>query len=197
LLAWHPRLLKGAWQEPKRSVVGLVILSLFTVANFAFGWKYGVEYQGTAYVTALLFLNVAALAAAWFLLSAGNHDSVLPRQDANRNSFRQSAIVYLSGKSVESGRLSKLSAAPRGSLPRLRGWRLQLILPSHLQGARGAYEGGTRSGKVCSPSAPTARRVRSHVDWFETRRHQCEQARAAQSDTTIRGSRRIISRSIV
>jgi hypothetical protein len=68
LLSWHPKLLRGAWHVPKRSVAGLVILSVLTAADFCFGWEYGIKYQGTGYTFALMFLNTAAVGVSWALL---------------------------------------------------------------------------------------------------------------------------------
>jgi hypothetical protein len=68
LLAWHPRLLAGADEVPRRSPVGLVLISILTVADLAFGWQYGVKYQGKPYTMALVLLNAVAMGVAWVLL---------------------------------------------------------------------------------------------------------------------------------
>jgi hypothetical protein len=68
LLAWHPCLTVGADFVPRRSLVGLLVLSALAVAHFVFGWDYGMKYQGKVYVTALLVLNVAALITTWAAL---------------------------------------------------------------------------------------------------------------------------------
>jgi uncharacterized RDD family membrane protein YckC len=68
LLAWHPRLLAGADEVPRRSSVGLVLISILTVADLAFGWQYGLKYQGKSYTMALVLLNAVAMSVAWVLL---------------------------------------------------------------------------------------------------------------------------------
>src|SRR5712671_2351199 len=70
LLTWHPRLLTGTDEVPKRSAVGLAAISILTVADLAFGWKYGVKYQGKEYTIALMLLNTVAMGVAWVLLTA-------------------------------------------------------------------------------------------------------------------------------
>jgi hypothetical protein len=70
LVAWHPGLLTGADEVPRRSDVGLVVISILTVADLAFGWKYGVKYQGKEYTMALVLLNAVAMGIAWVLLTA-------------------------------------------------------------------------------------------------------------------------------
>jgi hypothetical protein len=68
LLTWHPRLLTGAHEVPKRSAVGLAVISILIVADLATGWKYGVKYQGKEYTTAVVLLNTVAMGVAWVLL---------------------------------------------------------------------------------------------------------------------------------
>jgi len=68
LLAWNPSLLKAAAKVPRRSIVGLAVLSGLTVAAFAYGWAFGVKYQGHRYTFVLCVLNAAALMIAWSLL---------------------------------------------------------------------------------------------------------------------------------
>jgi hypothetical protein len=58
LLAWHPRLAVGADDVPRRSFLGLVLLSVLAAAHFVFGWNYGLKYQSQGYVRAVLVLNV-------------------------------------------------------------------------------------------------------------------------------------------
>ncbi len=67
LLAWHPRLLVGVTGYPRRSIVGLVLLSIATAAWFASGWASGVQYKGVAYVWGVFIMNAAALLACWVL----------------------------------------------------------------------------------------------------------------------------------
>jgi len=68
LLAWHPRLLAGADEVPRLSPIGLVLISILTVADLTFGWQYGVKYQGKPYTVALVLLNAVAMGVAWVLL---------------------------------------------------------------------------------------------------------------------------------
>src|SRR5689334_24775063 len=67
-LAWHPRLLAGADEVPRRSLVGLALISILTVYDLAFGWQDGLKYQGKPYTVALVFLNAVAMVVAWVLL---------------------------------------------------------------------------------------------------------------------------------
>ncbi len=67
-LAWHPRLLAGAEDVPTRSLVGLALISILTVYDLAFGWQYGVKYQGKPYTLALVIVNAVAMCVAWVLL---------------------------------------------------------------------------------------------------------------------------------
>jgi hypothetical protein len=73
LVVWHPRLLAGADEVPRRSPVGLVLISILTVADLAFGWQYGVKYQGKRYTMALVLLNAVAV---------GGMGSVMDRTEA-------------------------------------------------------------------------------------------------------------------
>jgi hypothetical protein len=70
LLKWHPRLVTGAEDVPKRSAVGLTVISILTVIDLASSWKYGVEYQGNEYTVTLVLLNAVAMGIAWLLLKA-------------------------------------------------------------------------------------------------------------------------------
>jgi hypothetical protein len=48
--AWYPDLLTGASQVPRRTLIGLVLLSALTAIHFVMGWDFGLRYQGLSYV---------------------------------------------------------------------------------------------------------------------------------------------------
>jgi hypothetical protein len=66
--AWHPRLVTGTSLIPRRTIIGLAVLSLLAVAHFVLGWNFGLRYQGQSYVVGVACANVAAIAACWFLV---------------------------------------------------------------------------------------------------------------------------------
>jgi uncharacterized membrane protein YtjA (UPF0391 family) len=69
LFAWHPKLLKRAENVPRRSLIGLPMLSALTIMWFLSGWQYGLKYQTRAYVISVALFNAAALMVAWGLLA--------------------------------------------------------------------------------------------------------------------------------
>jgi hypothetical protein len=64
-IAWYPQLLTGASQVPRRTLIGLVVLSALTAIHFVLGWDFGLKYDGRSYVVAVTCANVAAIAACW------------------------------------------------------------------------------------------------------------------------------------
>jgi hypothetical protein len=62
---WNIHLFRGHSEVPRRSVVALTVLTLLTVADFTFGWRYGTEYQGMQYTLAVVTINAVALAVCW------------------------------------------------------------------------------------------------------------------------------------
>jgi len=56
---WHPGLLRGEPEIPKRSYVLLLIAILLGVADFATSWNWGVHDQGPQYTHAVCAVNVA------------------------------------------------------------------------------------------------------------------------------------------
>ncbi|MGA9545877.1 MAG: hypothetical protein WBQ85_20045 [Candidatus Sulfotelmatobacter sp.] len=68
--AWNPGLFRGQVRVPKRSLVLLVVATLFSVAWFTGGWKYGLEYQGRQYTYIICIMDGAWLAALWAILVA-------------------------------------------------------------------------------------------------------------------------------
>jgi hypothetical protein len=67
LLIWHPRLLTGTCEMPRRTFVGLAMLTLLTVLWFVGGWGYGLQSQGLDYVIAVALANGLALYICWRL----------------------------------------------------------------------------------------------------------------------------------
>lgn len=69
LFSWYPGLLlEGSSEVPRRTFIGLAVLSAMTVWWFVEGWGWGVQYQGRPYVVAVACTNVAALAACWAIV---------------------------------------------------------------------------------------------------------------------------------
>jgi hypothetical protein len=64
-IAWYPQLLTGAPQVPRRTLIGLVVLSALTAIHFVLGWDSGLRYDDRSYVVAVACANVAAIAACW------------------------------------------------------------------------------------------------------------------------------------
>ena len=65
LLGWHPRLARGACGYPRRSVVGLAILTGLSAWWFYIGWALGMKYEDALYVYAVCGVNGAALVVCW------------------------------------------------------------------------------------------------------------------------------------
>jgi hypothetical protein len=88
LLLWNPRLLRGSSTYPRRSTIGLAILSLLSAAWFWAGWSLGVKYEGLFHVLGTLALNAAALTGAWMLALRARR-----RPSANRNLMAHWLVV--------------------------------------------------------------------------------------------------------
>lgn len=58
----------GFLEGPRRSIWGLIVLTLLAAAHFAMRWGDGVTYQGSAHTIALLSLNVVVLVVGWGML---------------------------------------------------------------------------------------------------------------------------------
>jgi hypothetical protein len=78
LLVWHPGLLSGTHKVPKRSYIGLLVLSTLIAAHLGFGWSYGVRYQGKEYTITIVVLNVVATSLAWVLLMTARTRATFP-----------------------------------------------------------------------------------------------------------------------
>jgi hypothetical protein len=59
---WNPGLLRGEARTPKRSYVLLTATAFLSVIWFVFGWKLGLQYQGSTYTRAVCAINVAWIA---------------------------------------------------------------------------------------------------------------------------------------
>jgi hypothetical protein len=60
---WSNSLFFGRTEIPDRTIVLFVLVSLLSIANFWFGWTYGVEFQGQNYAYWCLALNLFFLLA--------------------------------------------------------------------------------------------------------------------------------------
>ncbi len=56
--AWHPGLLHGDANVPKRSYVLLIVLILLAIADFVTSWNWGLQYQGAHYTHVVCAVNV-------------------------------------------------------------------------------------------------------------------------------------------
>jgi hypothetical protein len=68
LFAWYPGLLSGANTVPRRSTVGLLLLSVLTLVDFALEWKHGIQYHGEQFVRGTFIVNVLVGCIAWALM---------------------------------------------------------------------------------------------------------------------------------
>jgi len=59
---WNPRLSQGQIRVPKRSYVLLAVTAFLSIIWFVFGWKFGVQYQGSTYTNWVCAINVAWIA---------------------------------------------------------------------------------------------------------------------------------------
>ncbi len=64
---WSPALLlRSAPNPPKRTIVLLGLLTVLTVADFVFEWRYGVRYRGTRHTILIYIVNAMWLASLWW-----------------------------------------------------------------------------------------------------------------------------------
>ena len=82
---WHPGLFRGEGEVPRRSSVLLIAAIALSVADFAGGWKYVLQYQGAEHTRAVCLVNVAWAA---FLVFA------FARVWKVGSSFRMSLILH-------------------------------------------------------------------------------------------------------
>jgi hypothetical protein len=65
--AWNPGLVvRPRAQLPKRTVAALGVLTVLTVVDFVFEWRYGVKYQGIRYTELIYISNAIWLVVLWF-----------------------------------------------------------------------------------------------------------------------------------
>ena len=83
-LIWNPALLHGQTQVPWRSHALLAAATGLNVIWFAFGWKFGLQYQGSTYTYAVFGINVA-----WIAILAAS--IVLGRK---QNSFASNLVFH-------------------------------------------------------------------------------------------------------
>jgi len=64
---WSPGLLLNQRPNvPKRTIALLGLLTILAVVHFVFGWKYGMQYQGTRYTFGVGIINVMWLVFLWW-----------------------------------------------------------------------------------------------------------------------------------
>jgi len=68
LVLWYPGLLAGANQVPRRSLIGLTVLSLLTIVDFDFEWRHAFTYNPATYVHGVTAVNAVSIGFAWMLL---------------------------------------------------------------------------------------------------------------------------------
>jgi len=68
LTMWYARLLVGANQVPRRSLIGLTVLSFLTIVDFAFEWRHAFTYHTATYVHGVAAVNAVSIGFAWMLL---------------------------------------------------------------------------------------------------------------------------------
>jgi len=82
--AWSYQLFGGRADIPKRTLMLLPSVALFSVAWFAVGWAYGLQYEGPLFTTA----------AAWISAGAGVVLAALVYLGLRRPSFATSLAVH-------------------------------------------------------------------------------------------------------
>ncbi len=65
--AWNPQLLRGIETVPRRSRVGLLVLTGLTVYDFIASWSLGIRYQGWPYTVTVAAANGVVLGVCWTL----------------------------------------------------------------------------------------------------------------------------------
>jgi hypothetical protein len=64
---WSPGLLLNQKPNvPKRTIALLGLLTILAVVDFGFGWKYGMQYQGSRYTIGVGIINVVWLVFLWW-----------------------------------------------------------------------------------------------------------------------------------
>jgi hypothetical protein len=64
---WNPTLLRSRPSTvPKRTIALLGLLSILTIADFVFEWKYGTQYRGERHTLLLYIINLAWLTFLWW-----------------------------------------------------------------------------------------------------------------------------------
>jgi hypothetical protein len=64
---WNPGLLARQQSNLPKRTIGLVgLLSVLTILDFVFEWKYGLQYQGAHHTVAVYTINVLWLAVLWW-----------------------------------------------------------------------------------------------------------------------------------
>jgi len=68
LILWYPGLLAGTNQVPRRSLIGLTVLSFLAIVDFAFEWRHAFTYHTATYVHGVTAVNAVSIGFAWMLL---------------------------------------------------------------------------------------------------------------------------------
>lgn len=74
---WSPGLIVNRRPNlPKRTIVLLGFLTVLTLVDCVFEWKYGVQYRGTRHTVLVYIINVIWLASLWWtVLPSARHPS--------------------------------------------------------------------------------------------------------------------------
>ena len=65
---WNLQLFRGVEKVPRRSWIGLIVLTGLTIYFFVSSWTLGIKYQGLAHTTTVAAVNAFALGVCWSLL---------------------------------------------------------------------------------------------------------------------------------
>jgi H+/Cl- antiporter ClcA len=61
-LLWNPQLFRGEAKVPKRPYVMLALLTVLSIVDFVFSWKWAMQYEGPQYTAVVCSVNIAWLA---------------------------------------------------------------------------------------------------------------------------------------
>jgi len=68
LFLWHPYMFIGDADVPRRSVVGLAVLTGLSVLYFIWTWSGALRYQGWGHAVGVSVLNGSAVCLSWVLM---------------------------------------------------------------------------------------------------------------------------------
>ena len=64
---WCFQLFSGTPSVPKRTAMLMIVMGALSIAGFATGWSYGIQYQGLAYTATCAVASIAMLAGCAFM----------------------------------------------------------------------------------------------------------------------------------